>query len=135
MNMNQCEESSLSRKTVGPSPPVKVPPHGLGWPWPTFSLTSCHPGVELVVGREPVTVARSESDLSWRGIMYASSLTKRKYVDPSRTTLASIMPRPVPRLTSIHGCGSLKVTKSRVVAYIIRWYDVAMSRPVVLVLG
>ncbi len=56
-------------------------------------------------------------------------------MSPSCTTVASIMPLPVPRLTLIHGFGSEKVTKSRVVAYIICWYWVLMSRPAVSVVG
>ena len=77
MNMYQRSATSLSGKTVGPSPWVKVPPHGLGWPTPTCSLTSCQPGVEVVVGSEPVTVARRSVERSCRGVMDASSLTMR----------------------------------------------------------
>ena len=33
----------MSRNAEGPSPLVNVPPHGLGWPTPIFSLTSCQP--------------------------------------------------------------------------------------------
>ena len=84
-------------------------------------LDTLKAGVDVVVGSEPVTVARRSVERSWRGVMTASSLTKRKKVSPSWTIVASIMPRPVPRLTSIHGFGSLNVTKSRVVAYIMRW--------------
>ncbi|CPU66653.1 Uncharacterised protein [Mycobacteroides abscessus] len=41
---------------------------------------------------------------------------------PSCSTIdESIIPSPLPRFSSIHTCGSENVTKSRVVAYIMRW--------------
>jgi hypothetical protein len=77
MNMYQRSATSLSGKTVGPSPWLNVPPQGLGCPTPTFSLTSCQPGDEVVVGSDPVTVARRSVERSWRGVMDASSLMTR----------------------------------------------------------
>jgi hypothetical protein len=49
-----------------------------------------------------------------------SSLVNRYQAPSCRITVESIVPKPGARRTSIQTCGSLNVTKSRVVATIIR---------------
>ncbi len=61
----------------GPSAPVTVPPHWLGWPMPTFSLINCQPGLLEAVGSAPLTVASRSVDFSSRIVILASSFSKR----------------------------------------------------------